>query len=551
LIIMSETAEGRKLLDRLYDELSSGYASEEELEQANRILSAKAQRIDPQKFIEADEKAMIIPFSTSGFTKFSTASLTVRRQPNGKLWVRSHLKAEHFADAKRLPNNDIWITGTEIDPDTVVGLYLYDEGGKIIYVPALYLLQLSNAEDTKILSMAGEAVFTGATLGIGSEAVVVAEGANATRASIWAARGLSVLKWTDRAAMVLFAAGTLINDHRGWIIETFGDSGRQFLKDWGKVERVLAIYGMARGALAIGQLGFALRTSFQNWRTAAKQMQTLTAEEKLIVDDIALNTEKTIKEIEDAQQAAASSGAKPQTGTAVAEAEATADNVVDLDKFRQQKAAAQKARRPVQQQQKTGTDNRPRAVLEEDEVVGPVAGDTEIIPDNAQGTTPGTSSGGGSAKPTLTVVRETITAENLAKVTVPSVRNDQFQQWFNSLSKAEMDLLWTNKELRTAVEQRLRYPGGYHEWLPVSRAPKFREWGITSEQIWEWRTLTKELHFVNPPGRHGMSGSGTVHLEIFELIDKSTNFSQYKSLLQEWAKTRLPNGIASLPPGLR
>ena len=149
------------------------------------------------------------------------------------------------------------------------------------------------------------------------------------------------------------------------------------------------------------------------------------------------------------------------------------------------------------------------------------------------------------------VPREAITPANVGRVTVPSVRSGQFAGWFNSLSKGEMDTLWANKTTRVKIEAALRSPGGFHEWLPVSRAPKFRQWGITAEQIWEWRSATKDLKFTNPEGRHGGAGSTTAHNEIFALIDRANSFAEFKTLLQDWATRRLPNGIADLPVGLR
>lgn len=147
--------------------------------------------------------------------------------------------------------------------------------------------------------------------------------------------------------------------------------------------------------------------------------------------------------------------------------------------------------------------------------------------------------------------RPVITASNVGDVVVPSVRTGEFASWFNSLSKAEMDVLWSNKALRSAIEDRLRHPGGFHEWLPVSKAPKFREWGVKAEQIWDIRTKTGDVKFVNPAGFHGGLGSGTAHREIFALIDQSSSFADFKAKLRDWASRRLEGGANALPEGLR
>ncbi len=147
--------------------------------------------------------------------------------------------------------------------------------------------------------------------------------------------------------------------------------------------------------------------------------------------------------------------------------------------------------------------------------------------------------------------RQTITPATLENVVVPGVRGGEFASWFNSLTKGEMDALWTSSALRKTVEDRLRHPGGFHEWLPVSRAPKFREWGVKAEQIWDLRTKTNEVRFMNPAGVHGGLGSATAHRELFRIIDESSSFADFKLRLQEWASRRLEGGVDSLPEGFK
>lgn len=69
-----------------------------------------------------------------------------------------------------------------------------------------------------------------------------------------------------------------------------------------------------------------------------------------------------------------------------------------------------------------------------------------------------------------------------------------------------MDTLWTNPEIRDVIEARLRSPGGLHEWHMVSRAPQFKYWGVTAEQIKDLRTMTNcmtnDVIFANPYGIH-------------------------------------------------
>ncbi|AQX54751.1 hypothetical protein [Priestia flexa] len=65
------------------------------------------------------------------------------------------------------------------------------------------------------------------------------------------------------------------------------------------------------------------------------------------------------------------------------------------------------------------------------------------------------------------------------------------------------------------------------------------------------RTLTKDVEFVNPVGRHGFDGSGKAHRELLDLIDHSLDYETFKRKLRNWAHYRLKGGIDSLPEGLR
>ena len=63
---------------------------------------------------------------------------------------------------------------------------------------------------------------------------------------------------------------------------------------------------------------------------------------------------------------------------------------------------------------------------------------------------------------------------------VPGTRGGAFNKWFDDLTSEELKLLWQNKDVRTSIETRIRYPGQLHEGCMVCRAPEFKEWGFQS-----------------------------------------------------------------------
>ncbi|WP_232463093.1 hemagglutinin repeat-containing protein [Stenotrophomonas sp. WZN-1] len=116
---------------------------------------------------------------------------------------------------------------------------------------------------------------------------------------------------------------------------------------------------------------------------------------------------------------------------------------------------------------------------------------------------------------------------------VPSVRNGEFNRWFDQLSSAELEVLWENKGVRDAIESRIRQPGGLHEWCMVCRAPDFKKWGVSMEEIKRFRTKTEELKWTNPAdgklGGHGGNGSGAFHNELGRIIDESRSLEEFNS----------------------
>lgn len=143
------------------------------------------------------------------------------------------------------------------------------------------------------------------------------------------------------------------------------------------------------------------------------------------------------------------------------------------------------------------------------------------------------------------------TVKKVRKTIVPTVKSGEFNKWFNSLSTKQLDELWSDKKIRRAIERQLRDPGGMHEWHLVSRAPTFKHWGVTAEQIRELRTAINEVEFVNPTGKHGGLGSTAAHNELLKIIDSSKDYNMFVRRLNNWANYRLKGGVEALPEGLR
>ncbi|AJH15241.1 RHS repeat domain-containing protein [Myroides profundi] len=132
---------------------------------------------------------------------------------------------------------------------------------------------------------------------------------------------------------------------------------------------------------------------------------------------------------------------------------------------------------------------------------------------------------------------------------IPSIKD--FGEWFNNMFTSDFDKLWKQKGAGDIIESRLRYPGKKHEWLMVSRADVFKSLGVKFEKIRDLRTLTKDVKFVNPIGKHGGLGSTKAHNEILEIIDTSLDYKTFIRRLNNWADYRLKGGADALPDGLK
>lgn len=178
-----------------------------------------------------------------------------------------------------------------------------------------------------------------------------------------------------------------------------------------------------------------------------------------------------------------------------------------------------------------------------------------------------------------------------------NVCHEETLKWFAANGPDKVNYIWSkegrskedNNAQRKKILAQLRSPGGYHEWLMVSQANIFNEWGYAA-QIFDndYRgdiDKIDEVYFTkftdNKSNKHGKPGSGSAHNDIIKIIKRAHNvdenaldseklsgsqkFAIYKKDLQKWAagsieqweykpgvpaiRTRLSSG-RKLPKGL-
>lgn len=276
-----KSRDGQWALARLCEEVTSGYVSDEEHKQAQRVLRAWAQHVGLERFSRAveDKRTKVFPVRKSGPTVRAPVSPAVRASPDG-LKVSLSSKVAEYPEWQALKE-----THFHIPYDEVVGVRLYDAGGAVRYVPALFLVEVSNAEERNTLQKCGEMFALGLTLGLGGGA-----GAGGAAAS--------TLAWCDRAAVGLGLLLSVVDDHRGEILERYGEEGARFLQATDVLASLVAFYGLGRVAVALPRAVQGLRQAYLGMKASKA---ALSSDEVLLgrighgVDELLDQAEKASK----------------------------------------------------------------------------------------------------------------------------------------------------------------------------------------------------------------------------------------------------------------
>ena len=311
--LAAETA-SRRFLHRLFDELTAGSVAAEEQQQADRILQVTSrQTVSVEDFDAAatSRRTKIFPFRLPGFTVIDDAPIEARRERGG-VWARTVtrvLGTDMFrAETATLPT-EYFIGGIVLPETEVIGVRLYDQGGIIHCTTPLFLIQLANATNQRILEKIIEAAGIGLTLGSGALAGLGVEATMAAR----------VLLWADRAAFALGTVTSVLREHRSWLVEHFGSG---FMDAVDIVHSATAIYGLARVVFQAPRIIQGLRSSYRSFREAVRsQSSGFSAGERATIQEVSRSTDdlmNQIDNIEGARPAAHPGTSEPATPPASA-----------------------------------------------------------------------------------------------------------------------------------------------------------------------------------------------------------------------------------------
>jgi hypothetical protein len=272
---------GRRAVARVYSALTDGSLWDDEREQARRVLTAYAQRMGPETFARAieDERTKVVPLRGFGATVSSPVSVRVELAQDG-LDVTLNSKVYDHQEWRTLGSNPLRFRVTY---DEVVGVKLLDEDGATRFAPALYLLEVAHQDARRTLFKCGEAFTFGVTLGAGG-AVGVAGGRLAT-----------AVMWCDRAAVALGAITSVVDEHRAWILEKYGEKGARFLRYSDGLSTLVAFYAVGRLATAAPKLLLNLRRAYLDMKALKVALR---AEEQATLEVLGQKTEEALQVVE-------------------------------------------------------------------------------------------------------------------------------------------------------------------------------------------------------------------------------------------------------------
>ena len=246
--------DGRAMLDVLYQALITGDVTGFERLQADRILLAKAKTAQAPTTADVTKvlvEPAIFPLATGWDF---TATIRAGLRSDGKVKVyydsRTGLGSSEFNKERESLYNryeERVYTGIILDPDELVIVKLFDQGGVTMPVPAIQLIDFFNQQKQDTLGKIKMVSVMAATLGLGG---VGAPG---------------ILGWADTIAFVTQAGNLFIQTSRNVIAKTA--LGRKFLQAWDVAVKVSEYYGWIRmGVDGLRLVHATVVTPYKLWR---------------------------------------------------------------------------------------------------------------------------------------------------------------------------------------------------------------------------------------------------------------------------------------------
>ena len=142
---------------------------------------------------------------------------------------------------------------------------------------------------------------------------------------------------------------------------------------------------------------------------------------------------------------------------------------------------------------------------------------------------------------------------------IPTFKSGKFDAWFNKQSPENLSRLYKDLSIKKKISNELRGNPGHHEFLMVATAPKWKQWGVTAQQLRQQFSIP--ISTLNEGGlakgwQHSKGKKGSrsknstaVHNELKGIINNSNSLKEFKQNILPWAEKWLKEGHKNLPSG--
>lgn len=246
--------DGMKGILKLYTLLVSEPDNVAYIQQANRIMAAIGGLTDISNGLIS--KPYLIP---AEFTLFDSSHITAKLTEDNKIWLKLNVNAiEGHPEALTL-GDEAFTNGIKLDLNEWVRIKLYDEGGVIVYRPAIYLLQLSSKSTKETWSN----IINVGALGLPGGVFFRVGGLIPKGGRLLAALA-KIEKAVDVVGNGLVLGNIAVRENRGWIIENYPEKGREFIEAFDLASTIAMCYGLTK-VMGTAVMGKALEKTVSSW----------------------------------------------------------------------------------------------------------------------------------------------------------------------------------------------------------------------------------------------------------------------------------------------
>jgi len=311
LDVLADDARGRKILVRLYDELTSGSVWDDERSSADSVAASLKRSADPKTFTRlVDPKAApVIPISKDGLTHGSWVH--AERLPSGRIFIKPSSSGEDWNLKQNYPDF-FELQGAEFDPQDVLNVVLTDVSPVPQPILAVEFLSFSNANEYELLKKGIESAIAGASLpfagaGFGGQAVLEGVAANSPKlarllsltsgvsaTSMALARGISTaIEAADTLALAWGSVSVFIHSIEGGLIRQYGNEASQLLRWVRLLDTIASVYGFARVAGDVANLLDSIAQKSRYLRNLSKGATHATGDESKLDSALEVIIDKT------------------------------------------------------------------------------------------------------------------------------------------------------------------------------------------------------------------------------------------------------------------